>query len=83
MDGRFMALRVGFHSPLLQLAGLNFLSPALQKVAFTFINISACFFLTTVNGLDIWFDFRVGGILIFTARSPERVSRHDFEVLKA
>ena len=31
MDGRIMALRVGFHSPVLQLAGLNFLSPALQK----------------------------------------------------
>jgi len=44
VDGRFMALRVGFHSPLLQLAGLNFLSPALQKVVFTFINISACYF---------------------------------------
>lgn len=57
MDGRITALRVGFLSSSHQLAGLNFLLPALLSITqglCPFISIFAIFFFTCWSWFSVW-----------------------------
>lgn len=63
MDGRITALRVGFLSSSHQLAGLNFLLPALRKTIqglFPFLGIFGIVLTAVVGLLSGRFDFGVG-----------------------
>lgn len=64
MDGRITALRVGFLSSSHQLAGLNFLLPALPKATqglYPFIGIFGIVLTAVVGLLSGRFDFGVRG----------------------
>jgi len=66
VDGRITALRVGFLSSSHQLAGLNFLLPALRKTIrgmYPFIGVFGIVLAAVVALLSGRFDFRVGASL--------------------
>lgn len=69
MDGRITALRVGFLSSSQQLAGLNFLLPALLKTLqrlYPFIGIFGIVLTAVVGLLCGRFDFGVGAPFPFS-----------------